>query len=91
MVFIRKKDIDFDRIFVDITGDINASTFVNQLVYWSDKGKRSVILGEKTILVLQNHYERQQLRPQAAGNSWVDHGLIFPNTKGAPISACHLY
>jgi hypothetical protein len=40
MVFVRKKDIDFALIFVDITGDIKASIFLNQLVYWSDKAKR---------------------------------------------------
>jgi len=54
-------------------------------------GKRSVLLGEKTVLILRDHYERQQLRRQATGNGWVDHGLIFTNTKGGTISVCHLY
>jgi integrase len=53
-------------------------------------GKRSVLLGEKSILVLRDHYERQQLRRQAARNEWVDHCLIFTNSKGWPICPGHL-
>lgn len=32
--------IGFPRIFVNITGDVKAALFLNQCVYWSDKGKR---------------------------------------------------
>jgi len=48
-------------------------------------GRRTVSLGEKTTLVMRDHYERQQAVRQAAGEKWVEHGLIFTNSIGGPI------
>lgn len=48
-------------------------------------GKRSVVLGGKTIEALRGHYERQQSDRQAASDKWVEHGLIFTNSFGGPI------
>src|SRR4030042_4814694 len=34
---------------------------------------------------MQDHYERQQAVRRAAGEKWVEHGLIFTNSIGGPI------
>lgn len=48
-------------------------------------GKRTVALGDKTILVMRSHYERQQAERQVAGDNWVENGLIFTNSIGGAI------
>ncbi len=48
-------------------------------------GKRSLALGRKTIDVLRTHNGRQQAERLAAGDKWVENGLIFANSLGGPI------
>jgi integrase len=48
-------------------------------------GKRSIALGQQTIQVLRAHYERQQAERLAAGETWVEYGLIFTTSNGTPI------
>jgi integrase len=48
-------------------------------------GKRSILLGGKTIEVLRSHYQRQQAERLAAGEKWQEHGLIFSTSVGSPI------
>lgn len=48
-------------------------------------GKRSIALGENTIRVLRAHNERQQAERSAAGEDWVEYGLIFTTRNGTPI------
>ena len=52
--------------------------------------KRIIEIGEQTIQVLRDHYERQRLMRLAAGDQWIDHGLIFTNSKGGPICASNM-
>ncbi len=93
LIGLKWDDVDWIKRTITIQRQLSPpdNTGVRFLSLKTKSGKRSVKLGEKTILVLRDHYERQQLRRQAAGNGWIDCGLIFPNTKGVPISACHLY
>jgi integrase len=48
-------------------------------------GKRSLALGENAIQVLRVHNERQQAERVAAGETWMDYGLIFTTSNGTPI------
>ena len=48
-------------------------------------GRREIALGLQTIEVLRDHYERQQTEIIAAGDNWIDHGLVFTNSFGGPI------
>jgi integrase len=52
--------------------------------------RRTIPIGEQTIQVLRDHNERQRLQRIAAGNKWIDNGLIFTNNKGGPICASHM-
>jgi integrase len=52
--------------------------------------RRTIVLGEKTIQVLRDHYEREQVKRIAAGKKWVENGLIFTNSRGGPICANHM-
>jgi integrase len=53
-------------------------------------GKRAIALGGKTIEVLRAHLLRQQAEKTAAGDKWVENGLIFTNSLGGPINARNL-
>ena len=43
------------------------------------------MLGQKTIVILREHYEREQSKRLVAGKKWVDNGLIFTNSRGGPV------
>lgn len=55
------------------------------------KGSNDEVLPMPVILipVLQAHLART--REEAAWNQWVEHGLVFPNEKGAPLHASHVW
>ncbi len=53
-------------------------------------GKRSIKLGEISIEILRQHFERQQLERVARGDSWKEYNLIFPSSVGTPIHQCDL-
>jgi len=48
-------------------------------------GKRSLVLGAKSIQALRIHYEHQLAEKKVAGEKWGENGLIFPNTLGGPM------
>jgi integrase len=48
-------------------------------------GRRSIVLGNKSIEVLRAHYERQQEVRLTVGRAWQEHGLIFTTSLGTPI------
>ena len=48
-------------------------------------GRRILTLGTRTIEVLKCHKKHQQSEVQSAGDRWIEHDLIFPNTLGNPI------
>jgi integrase len=53
-------------------------------------GKRAIALGGKTTEVLRAHNKRQQADRLAAGEKWVESGLIFTNSFGGPINPRNL-
>jgi integrase len=53
-------------------------------------GKRSILLGRRTVEILRGHYDRQQMERLAAGDKWCEHGLIFTNSLGGPIDPRNL-
>lgn len=48
-------------------------------------GRRTIVLGRKTIEVLRTHYEHQQAERLSAGEAWQETGLIFTTGNGTPI------
>jgi integrase len=49
------------------------------------KGRRSIKLGSKSIEVLRNHYDHQQMERITAGDAWKEYDLIFSTRVGTPI------
>ena len=54
-------------------------------------GKRSIVLGKKTIEIFRKHYERQQAQRKMAGEAWRENGLIFTTRNGTPIHPHNLW
>lgn len=48
-------------------------------------GKRSIVLGNKTIEILRKHHDRQRMDQKKAGDGWKENGLIFTTRNGTPI------
>lgn len=48
---------------------------------------RQIHLSELAIDALRRHWVRQQEERRRAGNLWDDHGLVFTNSRGQPLSA----
>ena len=53
-------------------------------------GRRSIQLGEGTIIVLRDHYQSQQIRKAANADRWQEYDLIFPSSVGTPLNASNL-
>lgn len=53
-------------------------------------GRRTIQLGDSTLIVLKNHYEQQQLQKKSAGEKWQDNDLIFSSRVGSPLDPSHL-
>jgi integrase len=51
----------------------------------TEKARRQVALGEQSLRCLSEHYSRQILDKQLAGPTWIDHNLVFANTRGGPV------
>lgn len=49
-------------------------------------GRREVKLGQRTLDRLAEHKRQQELQKAAIGERWQEHGLIFPNSLGKPMS-----
>ena len=85
-------DLDWSRKYLKVERQLQRPDG-NGVVFVPTKtsyGKRSVALGAITIEVLRAHYERQQRERVAAGEKWVEHGLIFTTGIGTPISQRNL-
>jgi integrase len=52
--------------------------------------RRKIKLGEGTLHALRLHKEGQSTLIAVAGERWVDHDLIFPNTVGNPLDPSNL-
>jgi integrase len=52
--------------------------------------KRTIPIGEQSIQVLRDQFERQRLQRIAAGSQWIEYDLIFTNAKGGPICASYM-
>ena len=53
-------------------------------------GKRTILLGARTIEVLREHIERQHTERLEAGDHWEEYGLIFTTGNGTPINPRNL-
>ncbi len=48
-------------------------------------GRRTVVLGTKTIILLREHWLNQQREIPILSNHWQDYDLIFPSITGTPM------
>ena len=48
-------------------------------------GKRTIVLGTKTIEILRKHQEYQQQEHLSTGEAWKEYGLMFTTRNGTPI------
>lgn len=53
-------------------------------------GMRQIDLGSNTIEVLKQHREHQHTEKLIAGDSWLDHNMVFPSTIGTPMNRSNL-
>ena len=87
LLALKWTDLDWIRKYLKVERQLQRPAG-NGVVFIPPKtgnGKRSVALGEMTVEVLHAHYERQQIERLAAGETWVEYGLIFTTSNGTPI------
>jgi integrase len=54
-------------------------------------GKRTIVLGEKTIEILHEHWDLQNQERRFAGGRWKENDLIFTSSIGTPMDQRNLY
>lgn len=54
-------------------------------------GRRSILLGSKTIEKLREHYNQQLFERRKMGDRWQENNLIFPSSVGTPLDQYNLY
>jgi integrase len=90
---LRWKDLDWDRCSIIVQHQLKRGFTEGD--YFSQpktkSGKRTIILGKKTVDKLREHWLRQLKEKQIAGNRWKENDLIFPSTIGTPINQANLY
>jgi len=85
-------DLDWIKQTITIQRQL-ASSDKNVVKFQSPKtrsSRRTIAIGDRTIQILRAHYDRQQSERLKAGSNWIDHDLIFCNSKGGPIGASNL-
>lgn len=90
---LKWSDLDWDSMRLQIQRQIQRVRG-HGLVFTEPKtanGRRVVVLGKSTKAVLQDHFKRQQIERQFAGNRWVETDLIFTSTIGTPIDHRNLF
>ncbi len=53
-------------------------------------GRRTILLGERTLETLRKQLEQCDLLRSLAGDYWEEHNLIFPSSVGTPLSGSNL-
>ena len=56
-----------------------------------NKSRRTVKLTGQTVEALKSHRARQNEERLSLGSLWEDHGLVFPNQLGKPMTPDNLY
>jgi integrase len=87
MLGLKWSDLDWERGIIRVERQLSRDSR-DGVAYVSPKthfGKRTVILGEKTLDLLRAHFEKQQALANGAGEKWIDYGLIFTTSCGTPI------
>jgi integrase len=80
-------DLDWSRQTLKIEGQLLRPEG-NGVQFSSPKtryGKRSIVLGTKTIEILRRHYDHQVAEQRMAAETWKEYGLIFTTRNGTPI------
>jgi integrase len=56
----------------------------------TEAGRRVTPLPRWALAAIEEQRERVKLMRQLAGNRWVEHGLVFPNSRGGPLHEGHV-
>ncbi len=54
-------------------------------------GRRTIQLGSQTLIVLQEHQERQRIEKVSTGERWQEQGMIFASATGTPVDQRNLH
>jgi integrase len=57
----------------------------------SKAGRRTILLGEKAIEILHEHWDLQDQERRIAGRRWKENDLIFTSSIGTPMDQFNLY
>ncbi len=52
-----------------------------------ERSRRTLALPQRCVDALREHWKRQALERQRAGEVWLDHGLVFASRVGTPLGA----
>jgi len=82
---LKWKDLDWIKRTLKVERQLDREDGVQFSPPKTRNGRRTVVLGDRTIEVLHRHYERQDEARKKAGESWTEYGLIFTSANGTPI------
>jgi integrase len=85
---LRWSDIDFESGALHVRHQIQKKNGVRQLVPLKTHSSRRVLFpNESTLKALRSHKEIIETMKSAAGDSWANNDLVFPNKMGNPIQS----
>ncbi|MGH2614153.1 MAG: tyrosine-type recombinase/integrase [Thermomicrobiales bacterium] len=85
---LRWEDVDFAAGTLRIRYALQRIDGTLQLVEpKTSQSRRTLVMPPTVVAALRDHQERQDLERIAAGDRWVETGLVFTTTKGIPLDA----
>lgn len=78
-------DIDWIRKTLKVERQLDREEGVQFAPPKTRNGRRTIVLGGRSIEVLRQHYDRQNDDRMKAGENWTEYGLIFTSANGTPI------
>lgn len=90
---LRWKDLDWEKRTLLVQHQLSRN-FKEGKYFTQPKtrsGRRTIILGKKTIEKLREHWIRQLEEKKLASNRWIENDFLFPSTVGTPINQSNLY
>ncbi len=82
---LKWSDVDWGKRMIRVCRQLarNNNSF---LMPKTDKGYRSIFLGDNTLQVLRDHSNAQFIQAKVYRECWQDRDLIFTNNKGGPVN-----
>ncbi|WP_243420965.1 tyrosine-type recombinase/integrase [Micromonospora globispora] len=88
---LRWQDLDLDRGILSVEQTVQRLAGGLRVQDTKSEDSDGVLpLPEVTWLALLDHQRDQKIEREAAGNGWVEHGLVFPSRLGTPMEPRNL-